>query len=325
MDNYDKSPSGGFLSYTTSTSTSIVHSASCNKNTLTADFRTATAASADISFIIGSSVTTGGTGGSPVAVMRFKDGAIYAFKDGQYLNVSSYSQSLTEYSIVVDVDAQIYYLYYKDAVSGSFVKIYSGTLLSANVETLYSGYVQVDYVKGSVNIDYITVSGSGAKKTIPIPTPIVDKLVVDYGCSPELSKYLVCNTTISDLAFSNSNESAGSRVSAYPDVYTYCSTCNQDCNYDALRNIALFNQNCYRQAFNYCVDKAYPDAQNMISANSGDGILVCTSVFAIGTVTKKIAIPVIGDLWSIITANIWETMLFFVVIIVIAAVLTRKK
>jgi hypothetical protein len=322
-------PEDGILYFLSdSQGVNLLHSASCNKQTLTVDAKVFAASDADFSIIIGAHGDNG-IGESIIGIVKFKNGMLQTTSDGStfYQTNVSVSSTWKEYSFVADVSSQKFYVYVKDFVSGDYILLDELQFLTTGISELYNAYIQLkNDASGIVKIDWIQVSGSGLKTVKAIePTP-VQVIAGEEGCTGW--ETLVCDPA-AELSFTDAVK-AGDMTSAYPDVYAYCLGCdNSRCSDNMLMNIAVYKPDCYKQAFSYCVDVLYPGENINNNAGPGGGVagqgtLACQALFSAKLTVDKVAFPVIDSFWKVI-ANNWFFMMLAVVIIVLVAAFARKK
>jgi hypothetical protein len=324
----------GALIFYNDPSGDIIHTASCNKNTLTIDAKILVSVSSDFSITVGSSETGSGTGGTTLGILKFYRGYVQTTENGiDFYNIEQFTDQsgFLEYNIVIDLAAQQVFYYILSPITGEYVLMAQVGLLSANVNNLYNAYISLSYGgTGTVKIDYIRISGSGQR---------VLKLRPQTQTEAELAhclgwKNLTCRPIEQlkgkDLAFLNASKGAD-MTSAYPDIYTLCSNCEEGyCDAETLRSIIDYKSDCYKQAFNYCVDIFYPGTirgGNVPpgSYRQGSGIVYCQSVFALQLAVNRIGLPIISDIWNIVYHNLLAVLLGVGVLVIIVAVVSRRK
>jgi hypothetical protein len=304
------SPNLGILSFNAYMRTEISHLATCDQRNFMVDFEIKQGSVADSIFY----VKTGS--GNMLGAMEFKNGMIY---DNSGKALDNYTSDWGIYSIVVDKTTQITHFTKEGIEIGTFLWTDSGideaTLSAMSVGMLYS--------QGTLNIDYIQVSGAGGVIVYRNKT-VNQHLVEDLGCDQEAVNNLNCSGPAISYMDARRN---GSAVASYPHMAAL------DCqkvgylSYQELKDIIRNHPTCYKEVFNYCVDQTYPYSVNMDpSANIyAEGSTACMAVIGTGTIYDKVMVPVVRSIWTSISADV--VMLFIVVIIlsVIIAVIEKRK
>ena len=299
-------PEDGLLKFTDGYDTEMSHMVSCNQIGIRVSFKFYT--DADGEFV----VTIGGVGGT-LALLKFKSGEILSYSSGNYVVVGNYSvNQWNVYKLAIDSSTNTFYI-----VDESNNIIFSDSLLRA-VSDMYEAYVKLNYYSGDVYIDYIDLEGFGGIAFVSLEQDIAD-MISEYSCSKDAS-VLQCSAS-TELFFQAKRQ--GMPEQSYRNVNQFCSSCGKSggtCDYSMLKRILNYNQDCYKEVMNYCVDVTYPRYTLKKAPGSGsikEGTVVCSSVLGIYTASDKFVVPVFSTLWGVIQAN----FIYFAIVIIIVTVL----
>jgi hypothetical protein len=205
------------------------------------------------------------------------------------------------------------------AAAGQYVIYIDGTVVYVG-ESEFSGVASVA-LTGQGEFDYVRIVGSGITF---VPgggmtgdggssfTACGDTGDVTYldACDPELSQ----------------SGNIDERTS-YQNVWEYCASLESGaCDYCQLRAVMIYNQDCTKEAMNYCVYVTYPDLLDAEPrAATYDGATVCSANLFATAMYAKIVEPSGSIIWYLITKN-WPVVLIMVLLLVIiGAFMSRRK
>jgi len=308
-------PEDGLLKFTDGLDTEMLHTASCNQVGIKVSFKFYT--DADGEFII----TIGGDGGA-LASLKFRSGEILSYTSRDYVVVGNYSvNQWNVYKLAIDSSTNTFYI-----MDESDNIIFSDSLLRA-VSDMYEAYVKLSYYSGNVYIDYIDLEGFGGIAFVSLEQDIAN-MTSEYSCSEGASILDQCSAS-TDLFFQAKRQ--GVPEQSYHNVNQFCSSCGKSggtCDYSMLKRILNYNQDCYKEVMNYCVDVTYPRYTLKKDPSSGsvkEGTVVCSSVLGIYTASDKFIIPIFTTVWSVIEANFIYFAIVIIIIVVVLAIFANRK
>ena len=308
-------PEDGLLKFTDGLDTEMLHTASCNQVGIKVSFKFYT--DADGEFII----TIGGDGGA-LASLKFRSGEILSYTSRNYVVVGNYSvNQWNVYKLAIDSSTNTFYI-----MDESDNIIFSDSLLRT-VSDMYEAYVKLSYYSGNVYIDYIDLEGFGGIAFVSLEQDIAN-MTSEYSCSEDASILDQCSAS-TELFFQAKRQ--GVPEQSYHNVNQFCSSCGKSggtCDYSMLKRILNYNQDCYKEVMNYCVDVTYPRYTLKKDPSSGsvkEGTVVCSSVLGIYTASDKFIVPIFTTVWSVIKANFIYFAIVIIIVVVILAIFANRK
>jgi hypothetical protein len=175
----------------------------------------------------------------------------------------------------------------------------------------YSGVAVTGGSSGQLNVDFIKTSGSGAQRDLVVTT------------GKESLKGCVMNATYNGT------------TAYYEHVLSYCANTltkkaygfDTVCNADALMAAVKYNSECYKEAFNYCIDQTYP--LDILKDSSGargmDGATVCSTLLTGGGLLDKIVTPIWSVLWNYVAKNAILVFSIIFLVIIVATLSGKRK
>jgi len=309
-------PDGGILRFQGHIGNALSHVAPCDQKVLTVEFKMKASTNSVFEMVLSSGQKT-------VASIRFEGGNIYKSEGGSSAVVWQYGSNIwTTYKIVADASSGRYSVF----INGDSVATIEGEF-TETVSDFYSGIINMAYGWGDVDVDYVVYWGSGGQKIVVEPG-IEEELFKE--CNAEISKLYACNPNL-NVSYLDAVRN-NSRNKAYPNLDTVCAGCkNGYCSYTQLNKILAINNDCMKEAMNYCVDVTYPrQTLRKGSGLSGDdspneGMAVCSFTLGSSTIMSKTLFPVVNVGWGVVKSYLWPAMLFIVILVIAWAAKGSKK
>jgi hypothetical protein len=227
---------------------------------------------------------------------------------------------------------------------GSANKVFSGDVNKTSAVLR----VEINRLTGmqTVYVDNVSVVTLSLMNEIPLNEPIngvsiraMNGMGVDYvrilSVSGEelpgsMNISMVALWKLDDCERYSKNYDPKHNGSVYVHVQGYCEQIGGCSDLDLTR-IVRYNENCYEEAFSYCVFEYYPANAGTLSGYSGDeakvysaqtgmdGATVCSAILGVGVGVNKILIPSLSVLWNMVlrTAIYWILLLVAVVVVVL--------
>jgi hypothetical protein len=323
-----KYPVSGYLKFNYELARTIRHPTDCDSKVFNIELSAKVGPSSELIL----AYDTGEVGyGIHIALLRISNGALSVTQDtANYVEIANITNDLETYRMVIDSGNQEYSIYRE--VDGVFMKIYTGTIYS--MTTSFSpSYLSLQYVRGVVDVDYVSTWGSGVIAVPPAIPPSIPVFKDKCPAGDYESLLAECSeSNLVDLAYyEGSKDNASLQEIAYPDVGEFCSSCgNNFCDFEVLRAIMKYSSSCSRQVMNYCMSVTYyADESTGGSASGGssstEGALMCSTNLMTSMVAEKMALPIIGSMWQVVKANLWAVILMVMFIIVVFAVMSKNR
>lgn len=192
-----------------------------------------------------------------------------------------------------------------------------------------NGEVKASIDKTFVTLGSVTITGPGAVDYVRV---LKSGTIIGGGGTTVPSEGVIqeLDGDFSFLSGCNASLNEDSDLSvrmSYPALARYCASRPDSayCDYDQLRKVILYNQGCWKEAYNYCVRVTYGQTQgNINSADNLQGGTVCMSVLGLSSGFEGIVKPTVEIGWEIFTSNTM-VILVLIILIIVATVVMRKR
>jgi hypothetical protein len=259
--------------------------------------------------------------GQVAAKVSFNQGAIYVTnQDGISKTKTSSSYGIGEthiYSLKLDLSTLKYELLMDDVSIADDIGLLVPDSEIINLDPL-EGEISLVYNSGIVNAYYVITSGFGSKYKKYNAKGAA--LVLCSGSEGGTCSYL--SNCIAGLP-PYTGSSVSNPEDQYKNVNDYCASKKSgECTYDILNSIQVYNENCAKEVYNYCIDVAYPRDQGTSSGNGISGITVCSTVLSGKTILDKVVLPIGASIGAVLASSF--TIIFIIVIILLIVMYMKK-
>lgn len=195
--------------------------------------------------------------------------------------------------------------------------------------------ITIRHVSGRTDIDYIRLSGTGTIRkgyTQAELNELAAYALLD-GCSAPMDR----NFTSHPPGYQGGIDQNLSKY--YENVEAYClklreASSDLYCDFSQLKEAVRYNGDCYKEAFDYCIDITYPQSSGFqddaarplgTKRQTLDGAAACNLALGISTTTDRVVSPSFNALKTVLAENWLMTVVLLVIVFIVIGSANRRQ
>jgi len=212
-------------------------------------------------------------------------------------------------AIVVDIEL--------DAATNK-VNWYVDGVVKSSVDQVFSTLGSVS-ITGPGAVDYVRILKSGVS--------VGGVVEGDLGTEGAVQCLKGDYSVLADCDAELRNDPSADVRRSYPTLARYCASNGlTGCRYGELQCVVAYNQQCWKEAYNYCVRVGYGLEEGTIYSESNlEGGTVCTAVLGMSSGFNSIVKPTVKVGWAVLTSNAVVALVLLLVLIVIGGFVVKQR